>query len=240
MAGRILFMTDDENFRSSLERELYLHTVYTHQYKTSALAFSESKMIIDAVIFDFRSDNVEKLAFAILINSLLEKKHLKLLKIICVPFNRLDSNIMRQVSFKYEPAITTQQGFHGTIEEYLRPITERAQTRQKHRTSRLRQHSWPLSHLPDFKDSKYNRTTINVDISKEGIEGLSIALDKPMPLSELSMISELAPVAYLESNYYGPKTEKAKVLGINRMKYTRLVSELNRKRNDHIFTNFAK
>ena len=237
MPGTILLVTDDENFGNSLEalieRESY--TVYTYPYKSNVLTFSESILRIDAVIFDFRGDNVETLAYAILTNSLLEKKHPKLIKIICVNDPRkVETEILNQVVFQHEVAIPSDKKFGKSILIYLAPIMERRN--KKHKVRQFKKHFLPLSDLRESKESEHSKTTINVDISKKGIERLNIVLDKPVSLSELSMISELAPVAYIEKNFHGPKIDKAKVLGINRMKYTRLVAELNKNQNKKIST----
>jgi hypothetical protein len=80
----------------------------------------------------------------------------------------------------------------------------------------------PLSSLPESKSKTFSDFMISVQISKEGIDRVLINFDQPASLNQLVKYAELLPVAYLEKYSYGTKIEKAKVLGIDRMKYTRL------------------
>jgi len=238
MAPDILIISDDLGFRLNLRNELVQdrYNVYHCEYNTNIIDFLESDYKVHAVIFDFRKDTVEAFSFITVINSLLQKEHPDCMRIVCFNPTDMHFDYVQRIPSDHELVSFSAKEYSKSVKviRALLDITPESNriTMRKRGARLMKQHDyWPLSDLPESKVAESKKVTINIDISQGGIEHFDITFNKPVTLPELLSLTELVPVAYLENHYHGTKIEKAKILGINRMKYTRLVDHLKNRAN---------
>ncbi len=231
MEPTILIISDDPAFRLeikfALQKENY--KIYHYEYNKDVLAFADTYPGINAVIFDFSKYTQEIFAFIILINKFLSNNNDTIIKIICTDFTKTKNNYIEKLPFKVEYINSSQKNFSKSIMYILDALPKNYRINKRNEPKKFNKYlKWAVSSLPEYKKVEDKKTQIELHITKDGIEKLYIDFDKPVSLKKCKDLIEILPVAYLENKFHGTIIEKAKILGINRMKYTRLVENLNK------------
>jgi hypothetical protein len=222
-----IIISNSEDFRVALKNAIDVlvdHKTYPFNYDIDALMFSKSYNYVDTIIFDYREPTIDMYAFSILVNRYLENSNPDIERIICIDPTSIYNEYLIKLPFKSDIVVLSQIDDIINIKTLLQDKAQKLYIPNEKALRRRRQmlSRKPLSSLPNSKIKKFADLLVSIQISKEGIDSILISFDSPTNLNQLVKFSELLPIAYLEKYFAGTKVEKAQILGVDRMKYTRL------------------
>ncbi|MCI0691095.1 hypothetical protein L0337_03700 [candidate division KSB1 bacterium] len=249
MTRTILLIDDDASLLLLLGNALKMasYDVHAFRWDDEALSFLEGGSDIHAIVFDFQIPGRDITDFILrLKTSKSFEKYRDVHKILLTTFTMsqlYDSPNFPKIKDECNDIVLKEHGYSRKVVEklnnflnkttspdVLRTIEENEQRVQESHGHMVFSASDPISVEDDFE----------ITITEHGIRDLLINLSQPRSLKEVTKIVSLLAVATLESNYKElSQDEKASMLGIKRMTYSRLLKELNFPKNEKI-KNFEK